>query len=102
MSWAFAFEAPHGYTIKSSRFMWVTHFNHAIGLWWSDDLRKWTSIEEIHDNGFVASNGAPCHSYKAFIRHLNKHPELRDVGVITLVSRYQGYNIKAMWLDEDE
>ena len=98
MAWAFAFEAPHGVTIKSSRFLWVTHFDKSVDLWWAEDLHKWAPIAEIHAHGFVASNGAPCRSYKAFQRHLRNHTELQQLDEVILVSRYQGYNIKAKWV----
>lgn len=98
MAWAFAFEALHGATIKSSRFMWVTHFDSSIDLWWADDLRKWTSTEEIQDSNSWSSNCAPCRSFKAFKRHLRKHPELQQLDEVILVSRYKGYDIKAKWV----
>ena len=100
MAWAYAFEAPRGTTIKSSRFLWVSHFDMTKDLWWSDDLRKWAPLAEIRAYGFAASNCAPCRSYRAFRRHLKNHPELRGVDPIILMSRYEGYNIKALWIDE--
>jgi predicted metalloendopeptidase len=100
MAWAFAFEAPHGVTIKSSRFMWITHFDSSVDLWWAEDLRKWTSTEEIQDTNSLASNGVRCRSFKAFKRHLRKHPELQQLDEVILVSRYIGYNIKAKWVNQ--
>lgn len=100
MAWTFSFEAPHGYTIKSSRFMWITHFDASIDLWWSDKLQKWASLTELQDNNSDATNGASCRSFKAFKRHLRKHPELKQVEEVVLVSRFVGYNITARWVEE--
>lgn len=102
MAWAFAFEAPFGARILSSRFMWITHFDASIDLWWSDKLQKWASLTELQDNNSDATNGPSCRSFKAFKRHLRKHPELQQLDEVILVSRYRGYDIIAKWVDKDE
>jgi hypothetical protein len=45
----------------------------------------------------IYSNTARCRSFKAFKRHLRKHPELKEAGEIVLSSRYIGHNITAVW-----
>lgn len=97
--WKFSHCVFPGQRILSSRFLWITHFDHTVDMWWAEDLRKWTSTEEIEDTNSWASNGCLCHSFKAFKRHLRKHPELRQLDEVILVSRYRGYDISARWYE---
>ena len=98
--WHFEFDAPVGTRILSSRFMGITHYSLA-DLWWSEHFQKWMPIKDaLTDNDGGASNTAECRSFKAFKRHLRKHPELRDAGEVTLVSRFIGYSITAKWIEE--
>jgi hypothetical protein len=76
------FDAPAGTRILRSRFFGITNFD---GLWWSYDQRKWA--EHVVGEG---STHAPCRSYKAFLRHIRKHPELTSA---ILVSRFVGHDI---------
>lgn len=77
------FEAPAGTRILRSRFVWVTTFDD---LWWSDRERRWVKDLE----GSSSATAVPCRSYKAFLRHIRKHPELESA---TLCSRFQGHDI---------
>lgn len=76
------FDAPAGTRVLRSRFFGITNFD---GLWWSYRQRKW--VEDLVGAG---SSHAPCGSYKAFLRHIRKHPELTSA---TLVSRFVGHDI---------
>lgn len=64
-------------------------------LWWSYTLRKWTSVE---DAGRCSSH-APCKTYRAFLRHLREHPELKGYEV-TLVGQCVASCFVAVWKDE--
>lgn len=103
MAWKFEFEQPPGARILSGRFFGVCHFGHAqddfVDLWWCDDLRRWGPLDELNDM-YSCCTHAPVRSFKAFKRHLRKHPELKKVEEVILVSRFIGYNIKARWIDE--
>ena len=94
--WIVTFEAPVNTRILNSRFCGITYFFSDAQMWWSDKKKKWMSYEECIKYGSF-SNIAPCRSYKAFKRHLRKHPELKEFGEVVLFSRYVGYNITAVW-----
>ena len=98
MSWVFEFEAPKGKRILSSRFMGIKNYHQDI--WWSLEHKKWVPSSQIED-GWV-SNKADCRSFKSFKKHLQRHPELRFVGYVVLVSRFVGYNITARWEKKDD
>ena len=93
--WHFTFDAPVNTRILNSRFFGITHFSDSQ-IWWSEKKRKWMSYEECINYGSF-SNTARCRSFKAFKRHLRKHPELKEAGEIVLSSRYVGYSITAVW-----
>lgn len=78
------FQAPLGKRILRHGFMGITNFDR---LWWCYETKRW--VEEPNGN---ASTHAPCKSYKAFLRHIRKHPELKGHEVI-LVSRFRDYSI---------
>ena len=94
--WHFEFDAPVGTRILSSRFFGVTQFADA-DLWWSHTYKKWLPLLECKGN---CSSHRSVSSFKAFKRHLRKHPELQECKEVVLVSRYVGYNIRAFWRDE--
>ena len=99
--WKFEFEQPAGARILSGRFFGVCHWNPSnrdIDLWWGESERRWAPFDELH-NMDVCCTHAPVHSFKAFKRHLRKHPELKLVEEVVLVSRFVGYNIKARWVE---
>lgn len=82
------FEKPKGQRIHK-RFIGVTNFS---GLWWCHKSRVW--VEDIPDpSRETVGIEAPCHSIRAFRRHLRKNPNIR--GKAILVSRFIGYNVKA-------
>jgi hypothetical protein len=89
------FEAPHGQRILRCWFMGITTFRNddQPSLWWCNATRKWVTARSSMPMG--GSSHAPCKSYRAFLRHLRKHPELKDYEVI-LVSRFHDNNIIAM------
>ena len=93
-NWIFHFDQPKPGRILRSRFFHMTHFNG--DLWYSDELRRWGSFEEFEALGVSYSSGRMCRSFKAFKRHLRKHPELLACEEIVLVSRYVGYDIRAI------
>ena len=94
--WHFEFEAPVGTRILSSRFFGITHFS-LQDLWWSYTYNKWLPLSECNGN---CSNTNHIRSFKAFKRHLRKHPELRSCGEVVLQSRYVGHSIKAYWREQ--
>ena len=80
-----------GLRILRSRFMWITTFPRESGtpyLWW--DGEKWTATPT---KGY--GNCTSCRSYKAFLRHLNRHYEELKGYEVVLVHRYIGFNITA-------
>lgn len=95
--WHFEFDAPVNTRILRSHFVGITHFGAAQ----SDSFPKsWFDGNKWVDNptGY-ASTLCRCGSFKAFKRHLRKHPELQGVdGYVVLVSRFVGHNIIARWV----
>ena len=98
MKMMFGWDAPIGQRILKGkgRFVGITTYtldNDQPPLWWCCTTRRWvTSTLDVVDFG---STHAPCHSYKAFKRHLKKHLlELQGYDVV-LASRYKGHDIKA-------
>ena len=75
------FQAPLGSRFLRRYIMGITTFD---GLWWCHETKRW--VDDVRKAPGVASTHAPCRSYKAFLRHLRKHPELKGHEVI-LVSR---------------
>ena len=96
MAWAFAFEAPAGECILSSRFIGVTTY---CDLWWSDTEKKWVDYKEVKDDEIYSSTMTSCRSFKAFKRHLRKHPELKAADEVIFVSQFVGYDIRAKWVE---
>ena len=92
--WKFEFDQPVGARILRSRFFGVTNYDD---YWYDLDQKRWHSPDE-RTNGH-ASNYATCRSFKAFKRHLRKHPELRKASEVHLRSRYVDYNIVAKWVE---
>ncbi len=88
------FEAPIGQRIFRSWFMGITVFcnDDQPSLWWCYATHKWLPITTPMPLG--ASSHAECNSYRAFLRHLRKHPELKGYEVI-LVSRFHDNDIIA-------
>ncbi len=88
------FEAPLRERILRNQFMGITVFRNddQPSLWWCNATRKWVTANTPMPLG--GSTHADCKSYKAFLRHLRKHPELKDYEVI-LVSRFHDNNIIA-------
>jgi hypothetical protein len=62
------------------------------GLWWCVKTKCW--VDDVRKASGPASSHAPCKSYRAFLRHIRKHPELKGREVI-LVSRFIDYDIIA-------
>ena len=88
------FEAPLGQRIHRHWFMGITVFRNdeQPSLWWCNATRKWVTANTPMPQG--GSTHADCKSYKSFLRHLRKHPELKDYEVY-LVSRFRDNNIIA-------
>jgi hypothetical protein len=88
------FEAPLRQRILRNQFMGITVFRNddQPSLWWCHATRKWVTITTPMPLG--GSTHADCKSYKAFLRHLRKHPELKGYEVY-LVSRFHDNNIIA-------
>lgn len=99
--WHFEFEAPVGTRILSSRFIGVTGIAWS-DMWWSHTHKKWLTIKECEECNGDCSTIKYVRSFKAFKRHLRKHPELQAYSEVVLVSRYAGYNIRAFWRTEGE
>jgi ubiquinone/menaquinone biosynthesis C-methylase UbiE len=88
------FEAPLGQRILRNRFTGITVFGESSQpfLWWCHATRKWVTSNTPMPQG--GSTHADCKSYRAFLRHLRKHPELKGYEVY-LVSRFRDNNIIA-------
>jgi hypothetical protein len=88
------FEAPKGQRILRRWFMGITVFRNddQPSLWWCFQTKKWVTANMMTPAG--VSTHSDCKSYRAFLRHLRKHPELKGYEVI-LVSRYRDNNIIA-------
>lgn len=78
------FQAPVRQRILRRYILGITTFD---GLWWCYETKRW--VEEPKGS---ASTHASCKSYKAFLRHIRKHPELKGHEVI-LVSRIRNNDI---------
>lgn len=94
--WQFTFEAPVG-TRVLKRCFGVTTYGKS-DVWFCDELDKWLPISEVPED-YGASSNATCRSFKAFKRHLRKHPELKTVDEVVLTSRFIGHNITARWVE---
>ncbi len=95
--WTFEFEAPYGDQCK--KLGWMITTRNIDNCWWSDDERLWKDNVKGGDHG----SHTRCKTFKAFQRHLRKHPELQVEGAeVILVSRYKGYDIKANWVTHDK
>ena len=90
--WKFEFQQPVGKRILNSRFIGVTNFHD---LWWCYETKSWKTLDECE--GGASTNFSDCRSFKAFKRHLNKHPELKTIPEVILCSRFVGYDIIAKW-----
>ncbi len=88
------FEAPPRKRVLRGWFMGITVFHNddQPSLWWCHATHKWVPITTPMPDG--GSTHADCKSYRAFLRHLRKHPELKGYEVI-LVSRFRAHNIIA-------
>jgi hypothetical protein len=95
------FEAAHGQRILRNSFMGISarRNDDASCMWWCYGTRKWVQRPILLPMG--GSNIAPCNSYRAFLRHLRKHPELQGCEV-RLNSRFVGCNIVAQVQKEGE
>ena len=78
------FEAPAGTRILGRQFLGIQTKDDLL---WCYEQRKWVGYGELKGRG---TNTAPCRSYKAFLRHIRKHPNLTQA---TLYSRYVGHAI---------
>jgi len=87
------FEAPLGQRFLRRWFLGITTIRESDqdSLWWCFATKKWINNTRGPKGG---STHAPCKSYKAFLRHLRKHPELKGYRVV-LVSRFVDNNIYA-------
>jgi hypothetical protein len=98
MKMMFGWDAPLGQRILKGkgRFVGITTFalnDDQPSLWWCYTTSRWVTCISMTIG--AASTHAPCHSYKAFKRHLKKHLlELQGYDVV-LASRYKGHDITA-------
>lgn len=99
MAWHFEWQQKNDPPILRYGFWGVTHYS--MDIYWSHDLRRWMPYTEFVDRELVASNTATCRSFKAFKRHLRRHPILQQIGFVRLVHKYVGYSIEATWRDDD-
>lgn len=95
--WQYSFDVAAGTRVLRSRFIGITHYTRNTDLWWATDQRRWCKPSEMLVRE-VYSNVAPCNSFKAFKRHLRKHPELQAVDEVILVSRFKDHDIRARWM----
>ena len=84
------FQAPRGSRFLRRYIIGITTFG---GLWWCFETKRW--VDDVRKAPGRASNYAPCRTYKAFLRHVRKHPELKGHEVI-LVSRLPDNDI-SVW-----
>ena len=97
--WQFEFEAPVKTRILRSRFFGIQHYckNGMADRWYVESQNKWLRFADTNI-GDQISNTAKCRSFKAFKRHLRKHPELQECSPVVLVSRFVGHCIIASWV----
>lgn len=98
MAWHFKREGDTQPPILRYGFWGITQFG--MDIYWSRDKRRWMPMTEFVDEALIASTMAPCRSFKAFKRHLRRHPILQQTGSVMLVHRYVGYSIEATWVPE--
>ena len=96
--WKISYDAPKGFRVN--RYFWaVTTFS---GLWYCEAFDKWVSGEDASTSSYSTHHHKPK-TTKAFIRYLNKHPELKGVEVILVCNYTTGDNhsmdITANWVD---
>ena len=94
--WKMVFDQPPGKRILRSRFFAITHFSGKKDLWYSEELDMWATSDYFRDLNVSYSNCASCRSFKAFKRHLRKHQELQFLDEVILVSKFVGYDIRAV------
>jgi hypothetical protein len=93
------FEAPVGQRIMKRWFIGACVEDNLLSdedsIYWSRDLRCWNTYDRMKEIRAPSwSSWFNVYSVKAFIRHLNKHPELRHKEV-RLRSRFIGHDIIA-------
>lgn len=77
------FDKPAGQRVLRKHFYGIQTKDR---LWWSDRRKKW--VKNL--DGDSGTNIVTCRSYKAFLRHIRKHPELTQA---TLCSYFTDYDI---------
>lgn len=93
--WHFQYESPSGQRILEGRRNFIGVTNN-IGMWFVFAVNRW----QMKTDGYSAStHDARCRGFRAFRRYLRRHPELRGAEV-TLVSRFRGNNITAIWSND--
>lgn len=92
--WAFKFDAPvNG---RFHRYFWsATVMDGGESLWWSHAEKRFVPVDYPLPQG-GGTHSPPIRTFRAFRRFLRRHPEL--IGrQVTLVNRFRGFNITAIW-----
>lgn len=97
--WHVTFDAAVNERILRYGFLGITTFGSDAPLWWSSARKTW-GHEHKAEPGVYISSHSPCRSFKAFVRHLRKHPELMAAREVVLVSRWVGHSIVATPLSQ--
>ena len=87
--WTYKYQQPYGTRCNKLGYAITTYGSNC---WFNPDLNKW-----VDTTTFGGSTHYHCKTFKAFKRHLRKHPELNNQTVI-LVSKFIGYDIAAIWI----
>jgi len=87
--WVFSYELPLGKRCHKRGYSITTYGENS---WFHPTNRIWSKSTKG-----PCSTHTPCKSFKAFKRHLRKHPELQGQEVV-FVSRYHGCDITANYV----
>lgn len=88
--WKFEFEAPSGTRLLRDGYA-ITTYGPGPS-WYNAEQGKW-----IDDPLPGSGTHYHCKSFKAFKRHLRKHPELQGNDEVIWVSRYFGHDVVARY-----
>lgn len=86
--WEFEFEATVGTRILRNSWAITTYGPNS---WYGRDSKVWGD----NPKGYCSTH-KDCHTFKAFKRHLRKHPELQGQKVV-LVARWSDHDIIATY-----
>lgn len=85
MAWELTYSAPKG--VRMNRGFWAVTLQGS-GFWYCEDINKWGETDSFPKGSSYSTHYHGPKTTKAFLRYLNKHPELRGVEVVFVHNCY--------------